>query len=225
MKPIEYAENLRLACLEHRNEEEAVKLSKYMRNQFEYFGLRAPLLRGLVKEFIAKNGLPEQDELVDTIKTLWSFKEREMQIAGLYIIDKMIKNIRSNDLSLIEFIITTKSWWDTVDHIAKHHAGKYFSMYPEQLGTIDSWLESENIWLIRSAILFQLGYKDKTNEEFLSSIIERSLGTKEFFINKAIGWALREYGKTNPDFTINFVNSHSLAPLSKREALKLLPKP
>lgn len=225
MKPIEYAENLRLACQELRNEEEAVKLSKYMRNQFEYFGLRAPLLRGLVKEFIAKNGLLEQDELVDTIKTLWSFKEREMQIAGLYIMDKMIKNIRRNDLSLIEFIITTKSWWDTVDHIAKHHAGKYFSMYPKQIGTIDSWLESENIWLIRSAILFQLGYKDKTNEELLSSIIERSLGTKEFFINKAIGWALREYGKTNPDFTIDFVNSHSLPPLSKREALKLLPKP
>ncbi|MEH7884511.1 DNA alkylation repair protein [Bacillus sp. JJ1609] len=224
MTATEYAEKLRLVLQEHRNEEEAVRLSKYMRNQFEFFGLRAPLSRGLVKEYIAKNGLPDQDVLVDTIKALWSFEEREMQIAGLYIMDKMIKNIRSSDLGLIEFMITTKSWWDSVDHIARHHAGKYFSLYPEKLGTIDTWLESGNFWLIRSAILFQLGYKDKTNEELLSSIIERSLGSKEFFINKAIGWALREYGKTNPAFTINFVNSHTLSPLSKREALKLLQK-
>ncbi|WP_423409640.1 DNA alkylation repair protein [Heyndrickxia sp. MSNUG] len=217
-----YEEKLRLVLQEHRNEEEAVRLSKYMRYQFEFFGLRAPLSRGLVKEYIGKNGLPDQDELVETIKALWSFEEREMQMAGLYIMDKMIKNIRTSDLGMIEFMITTKSWWDTVDHIAKHHAGKYFSMYPEKLGTIDTWLESGNVWLIRSAILFQLGYKEKTNEDLLSSIIERSLGSKEFFINKAIGWALREYGKTNPEFTIDFVNNHTLAPLSKREALKLL---
>ncbi|MEH7444434.1 DNA alkylation repair protein [Bacillus sp. JJ1122] len=222
MVATEYAEKLRLVLQEHRNEEEAVRLSKYMRNQFVFFGLRAPLSRGLVKEYIGKNGLPDQDELVETIKALWSFEEREMQMAGLYIMDKMIKNIRTSDLGMIEFMITTKSWWDTVDHIAKHHAGKYFYMYPEKLGTIDTWLESGNVWLIRSAILFQLGYKEKTNEDLLSSIIERSLGSKEFFINKAIGWALREYGKSNPDYTINFVNNHTLAPLSKREALKLL---
>lgn len=224
MTVTEYAEKLRLVLQEHRNDDEAVRLSKYMRNQFEFFGLRAPLSRGLVKEYIAMNGLPEQNELVDTIKALWSYEEREMQIAGLYIMDKMVKNVRTSDLGMIEFMITTKSWWDTVDHIAKHHAGKYFSMYPEKLGTIDTWLESGNFWLIRSAILFQLGYKEKTNEDLLSSIIERSLGTKEFFINKAIGWALREYGKTNPDFTIDFVNNHTLAPLSKKEALKLVQK-
>lgn len=222
MTATEYAEKLRLVLQEHRNEEEAVRLSKYMRNQFEFFGLRAPLSRGLVKEYIGKNGLPDQDELVETIKALWSFEEREMQMAGLYIMDNMIKNMRTSDLGMIEFMITTKSWWDTVDHIAKHHAGKYFSMYPEKLGTIDTWLESGNVWLIRSAILFQLGYKEKTNEDLLSSIIERSLGSKEFFINKAIGWALREYGKTNPEFTIDFVHNHTLAPLSKREALKLM---
>jgi 3-methyladenine DNA glycosylase AlkD len=222
--PNEYAEKLRLVFQEHRNEEEAVKLSKYMRNQFNYFGLRAPLSRDLVKKYLEMNGLPKHDELSVVIKTLWSFDEREMQIAGLYIIDKMIKDIRPIDLGLLEFIITTKSWWDTIDHTAKHHAGRYFLKYPEELGRIDYWLDSENIWLIRSAILFQLGYKERTDEVLLASIIERSLGTKEFFINKAIGWALREYGKTNPDFTIDFTERYSLAPLAKREALRLLQK-
>jgi 3-methyladenine DNA glycosylase AlkD len=219
-----YAKNLRHVIEGHRNEEEAAKMSKYMRNQFEYFGFRAPLLRGLVKDYIQENGLPPKEELKAIIESLWAYPEREMQIVGLYIMDKMIKTIQVNDLALIEFMITTKSWWDTVDHIAKHHAGKYFSMYPGQLGKIDDWMESGNIWLIRSAILFQLGYKAKTDEDLLSSIIERSLGTKEFFINKAIGWALREYGKTNPEFTIDFVSRHPLSPLSKREALKILQK-
>jgi 3-methyladenine DNA glycosylase AlkD len=219
-----YTEGLRHSLEEHKNAEEAAKISKYMRNQFECFGLRAPLLRGLVKEYILENGLPHKDDFNRTIESLWAYPERELQISGLYLMDKMIKTIQVTDLPLIEFTITTKSWWDTVDHIAKHHAGKYFSAYPAELGRIDDWLESGNIWLIRSAILFQLGYKAETDEELLSSIIERSLGTKEFFINKAIGWALREYGKTNPEYTLDFVSRHSLSPLSKREALKILQK-
>jgi 3-methyladenine DNA glycosylase AlkD len=225
LTPIEYAEGLKIIFQEHKNKEEAVKLSKYMRNQFDYFGLRAPQSRGLVKEYIAKNGLPEHDDLALTIQSLWSFEEREMQIAGLYIMDKMVKKFRTAHIELIEFMITTKPWWDTVDHLAKHHAGSFFSMFPEELGRIDRWIGSRNIWLIRSAILFQLGYKDKTDEELLSSVIQRSLGTKEFFINKAIGWALREYGKTNPDFTTDFVERNPLAPLSKREALRIIQKP
>jgi 3-methyladenine DNA glycosylase AlkD len=225
LTPIEYAEGLRIRFQEHKNKEEAVKLSKYMRKQFDYFGLRAPLSRGLVKEYIAKNGLPEQDDLALIIQSLWFFEEREMQIAGLYILDKMIKKFRTADIELIEFMITTKPWWDTVDHLAKHHAGSYFSMFPEELGRIDKWIDSGNIWLIRSAILFQLGYKDKTDEGLLSSVIQSSLGTKEFFINKAIGWALREYGKTNPDFTTDFAERHPLAPLARREALRIIYKP
>lgn len=219
-----YAKNLRQVVEKHRNEEEAAKMSKYMRNQFEYLGVRAPILRGLAKEFIKENGLPHKDEFKEVIEVLWAYPEREFQIAGLYIMDKMIKTILVTDLAILEFMITNKSWWDTVDHIAKHHAGKYFSVYPGELGRIDDWLESGNIWLIRSAILFQLGYKADTVEELLSSIIIRSLGTKEFFINKAIGWALREYGKTNPEYTLDFVSRHPLSPLSKREALKILQK-
>lgn len=217
-----YAKSLRQVLVNYRNEEEAAKMSKYMRNQFNYLGMRAPILRGSVKGFIEENGLPHKDVLYEIIQAFWAYPEREFQIAGLYIMDKMMKTIQATDLTLIEFMITTKSWWDTVDHIAKNHAGMYFSFYPGELGKIDDWLESGNIWLIRSAILFQLGYKAETDEELLSSIIIRSLGTKEFFINKAIGWALREYGKTNPEFTLDFVSRHPLSPLSKREALKIL---
>ena len=120
-------------------------------------------------------------------------------------------------------MITHKSWWDTVDYIAANLLGTYFKLYPEQRQIyVKNWLASGNFWLQRSAILFQLKYKDQVDTEMLSHVITSLLGSKEFFINKAIGWMLREYGKTNPAWVVDFVNGHQLEKLSQKEALRLI---
>src|SRR5699024_9475553 len=113
----------------------------------------------------------------------------------------LIKNkklLKECHITLIEHIITTKSWWDTVDAIATHLVGELFAKYPHLITEKgDNWLRLENIWLQRSMILFQLKYKEKTNEDLLYSIIKQLKHIDEFFIQKAIGWSLREHSKTN----------------------------
>ncbi|TAE07534.1 MAG: DNA alkylation repair protein [Bacteroidetes bacterium] len=126
-------------------------------------------------------------------------------------------------LELVESLIITNSWWDSVDYLAPRIAGKLFSRFPEQIERYTSrWIESDNFWLQRSAIIFQLAYKTKTDSALLFAYVERRKDSKEFFIQKAIGWALRQYARSAPQAVRDFVNHTDLAPLSRREALKHL---
>lgn len=220
-----YVEQLYKAALTHRNDDEAIKLSNYMRNQFSFIGMRAPLLKEVFKQHVKNHGLPPKEELHEVITSLWKLEEREMQISGLLLLDLMKKQFTEEDLPLLEFMITTKPWWDTIDHIAKKHVGYFLERFPHSRKEIvDRWIASENIWLIRSSILFQLGYKERTDVAMLEDIISRTCQTKEFFINKAIGWALREYAKQNPEKVIEITQTYPLSNLSKREALKHIAK-
>ncbi|MBT2685002.1 DNA alkylation repair protein [Bacillus sp. ISL-37] len=220
-----YVEALYEEALKHRNREEAIRLSKYMRNQFEYIGLRAPQIQDVFKQHVKAHGLPAKEDLHDVITSLWELEEREMQSSALYLLDLMKKQFTEDDLQLLEHIITTKPWWDTIDHIAKKHFGYYLEKFPQQRQQIiDRWIATDNIWLIRSCILFQLGYKERTDVAMLEDIISRTCHTNEFFINKAIGWALREYAKQNPEKVIEITNSLPLSNLSRREALKHIGK-
>ena len=131
------------------------------------------------------------------------------------------KKFKLEDIRLIEFLISNHSHWDTVDFIAKHILGNYLIQFPKETERIiEKMSDSENFWFNRSAILYQLGYKNKTNSNILFYECQKHSGSKEFFIQKAIGWALREYAKSNPDAVKDFVKSNQLAPLSTREALK-----
>lgn len=220
-----YIDRLRNALKKMENKEEAEKMKQYMRGQFEYFGLRAPVMKDTFKSFIQENGLPAHNDLYFFLKEAWAMPEREMQMAGLSIADKLKKEMTQQDIEWIEYIIVNKSWWDTVDHIAKHIAGYYFSKFPEQIHTVtERWIASQNIWLMRSAILFQLGYKDRTDKERLAHIIKETKYEQDFFIRKGIGWALREYAKVNPDWVWDFVHIEELSPLSYKEAIKNIKK-
>lgn len=122
----------------------------------------------------------------------------------------------------MEWLISTKSWWDTVDAIAPKPVGKIAASYPEVIEeTLDGWAVHENMWLRRAAILFQLKYKEKTDDALLYRYILKNADSKEFFIQKAIGWALREYSKTNPASVKEFIENHKLAPLSVREEVNM----
>jgi 3-methyladenine DNA glycosylase AlkD len=123
---------------------------------------------------------------------------------------------------LLERLITTKSWWDSVDSIAPL-VGELARKYPELVEeNINHWSKHDNYWLRRASILFQLKYKDETNEALLYDYMVKNADSKEFFIQKAIGWALREYSKTNPKSVKAFIEGNQLAPLSIREGSKYL---
>lgn len=200
---------------------QAAPMKKYMRDQFEYLGIKTPQSAALQKEFFAEHGLPEVSELDSILRDLWSLPQREFQYVGLSLLDKSEKKLPAKFIKTIEYLIVTKSWWDTVDALASHTVGAHFRRFPEvREKYLPKWRDSKIIWLRRTAILFQLNHKKETDFELLCEIIRENLDPKEFFINKAIGWALRQYARVAPNEVKNFVKVTPLHPLSKREAIK-----
>ncbi len=195
----------------------------YLRSQFACYGLKTADRREIQKPFFTKEFLPPKSDMKEIIKILWQKPQREYHYFSQELAYKYIKQLEKSDIALFEFMVTHQSWWDTVDFIANKLIGAYFETYPGQRDLyIEKWLKSKNIWLQRSALLFQLRYKAHLDTGLLSFIIKSLLPSKEFFINKAIGWILREYSRTDPEWVIDFVNNTALAPLSKREALRLI---
>ena len=217
----EYLRPLIALFEEHADAETAVPMVKYMRNKFEYLGIKTPLRRALFKQFLSEYGLPPGDELEDIVRQLWLMPQREYQYTAQGLLDRMKREIGPQHLPLLEYLLVTKSWWDTVDGLAAHQVGGLFARHPEtRMPAIERWRYSADFWLRRTTLIFQLRYKDKTDEALLFALINDNLGSKEFFINKAIGWALREYSKTDGTAVIDFVQRTPLEPLSEREALK-----
>lgn len=201
----------------------ALQQKAYMRDQFSFYGLKAPIRKEITKPFLMKQFLPEKAEMNELTTALWEKPQREFQMFGQEFVFKYVKHFEQSDMPLFEYMITTKSWWDTVDFIANKILGAYFIKFPEDIPIyVEKWLHSNNIWLQRSALLFQLKYKDRLDTDVLDHCIQHLLGSKEFFINKAIGWVLREYSRTNPIWVKNYAAQHDLHPLSEREALRLM---
>lgn len=218
-----YVQKLINLYSKHTDVEFARWSNDYFRNQFDFLGIRTPIRRKLTKQFIKDNGLPKKDKLKNVIFMLWDLPEREYQKAALDIIEMTKKDLNKEDMSWLSSLIVKKSWWDTVDVLSPHIMGYMFFIHRELIPSFaDQWIEDENIWLQRSAILYQLKYKDKTDEEPLFQYILRRADSDEFFVQKAIGWVLREYAKTRPENVKAFVANHNLKPLSRREALKHL---
>lgn len=204
----------------HRDPQTAKALAAYMRGQYPFLGIKTPLRREILKEFLITN--PPN---IDWIPILWKLPEREYLCVAIDVLNKIKKTVGPNDIILIENCIINKSWWDTVDGLATNIVGYLFGKHPSlQEEYANKWDQSDNIWLNRSAILFQLRYKQKTNESLLYNYILNHAASTEFFIQKAIGWALREYSKTNATSVLEFIHNHNLKPLSKREGLRWLNK-
>jgi 3-methyladenine DNA glycosylase AlkD len=206
----------------HADPLKAAPMKKYMREQFEYLGIKSPQMAALQKEFIAAHGLPPLEELDVIVRDLWKLPQREFQYLALGLISKFEKKVDEGFITTLEYLITTKSWWDTVDTIAGHPVGMMFKRFPKvKAKYLKKWRTSDNFWLRRTTLLFQLGYKEETDFELLCELIKDNLGSDEFFINKAIGWALRQYAHTKPEPVRKFVKAtKELHPLSQREALK-----
>ncbi len=214
---------LRQKFLENANAENAAQMKAYMRNQYDFFGIKAPAQLQIRREFLHSQGLPEISHLSELIRELWEQPEREFQHFAIALLEKYSKKADAGIIEILEWIIVTKSWWDTVDFIAAILVGNHFKQFPDLIPVFtEKWMNSGNFWLQRSALLFQLKYKKQTDLKLLFGFIEKLSGSREFFIRKAIGWTLREYSKTDPDMVIRFLETHQLQPLSKKEALKVI---
>ena len=215
---------LESAFEKNRNPENAIPMAKYMKNLFSFYGIKAEQRRAIFKEVCKANKAELTQNFREIAWELFNKELRELQYCGIEILIKYLKNnYQKEDIKLIEKLLVTNSWWDSVDTISKNILGNYLNEFPEETEkVIERFSNSNNMWLNRSALLFQLGYKKNTNYELLFSECEKHSQSKEFFIQKAIGWALREYGGTNPSLVINFVNATQLKPLSKKEALRKL---
>jgi len=204
--------------------EKAAGMKAYMKDHFEFLGVSSPE-RKVVVRFAWENYKDLiREEWRDIVVALWSTPRREYQYVAMDLMAKIKTKLVEEDIALIEKFILEKSWWDTVDYIASHMAGKYFEKYPQHIDQfISEWKHSENIWLNRTAIIFQLKYKEKLDFKLLSEQILHHQESKEFFINKASGWALRQHSKFNPSQVENFLAENpQLSNLIKREASKYL---
>lgn len=207
---------------QNSNRENAIPMQNYMKNKFSFLGIKTEERRAIFKENYEKHKLEIKANFRTIAWKLFHKKEREFHQCA---IDLLVKEFKKNyvleDIQLIENLLITNSWWDSVDVAAKYLLGGYLQHFPsETFKVIERFSNSENMWLNRSAIIFQLSYKEKTDFELLKSECEKHKESKEFFIQKAIGWALRDYSRFNPNGVKEYVNSTHLKPLSSREALR-----
>ena len=218
-----YVTSLKTIFEQNANPAQAGPMKKYMRDQFDYLGIKTPQNVALQKAFFAEHGFPPLSDLDVVLRDLWSLPQREFQYVAVRLLGRFQKQIPTTFIKTIEYMLVTKSWWDTVDSIAGGPVGSHFQRFPGvREKYLAKWRASEDFWLRRTAILFQLNYKKETDFDLLCEIIRENLDSKEFFINKAIGWSLRQYARVDPKAVTTFVKSTPLHPLSRREAMKHL---
>lgn len=220
---------MNLMCLisdfeKNRNELLAVSMERYMQDKFSFLGVR-----GATRTEIYKKYFPEvrKSKVIDWdfVEGCWNKEEREFQYVVVYYLKTMQKFLKREDISRLKYLIVTKSWWDTVDLLAKV-VGSLVIRIEGYDQIMLEWSKDSNIWLRRVAMLHQLSFKEKVDEGLLEKILLANLGDNEFFINKAVGWALRDYSKFNPEWVREFIekNKNDIANLSLKEASKYLDK-
>ena len=196
----------------------------YMKNQFEYCGLGAPQWMALAKEFFLTYGTYTGKELEKFVMLCYEQEYREIQYVSLQMMQHRLPEQNKSWIRVLEKCIKTNSWWDSVDWLAKL-VGIHFRRYPElQHEYAYKWITSDNMWLQRVAIIHQLFYREETDEKLLFDMIARVADSKEFFIRKACGWALRQHAKVYPKKVSAFLKKQPLSNLSVREAMKQLKK-
>ena len=207
---------------ENRNELLAESMSKYMKDKFRFLGVRATTRTKIYKKYFPDT---RKTKIIDWdfVESCWNKEEREFQYVVVYYLKAMQKFLKREDISRLKYLIVTKSWWDTVDLLAKVIGSLVIRIEGYDQIMLE-WSKDSNIWLKRVAILYQLSLKEKVDKQILERILVGNLGDSEFFINKAIGWALRDYSKYNPEWVREFIkkNKDNMANLSIREASKYI---
>jgi 3-methyladenine DNA glycosylase AlkD len=196
----------------------------YMREQFPFLGIPSPRQAQLNRTIVAGLAKPDETDLTVVALECWARDEREFQYFACAYLRRHVAAGTPRLLPTVRTLITTKSWWDTVDTLAAHTVGPLVAKHPSLQSTMDAWIEDDNMWLARTAILHQLQYKDRTDAARLFRYCTARASHPDFFIRKAIGWALRQYAYTDAAAVRDYLERSAsiLSPLSVREAAKHL---
>jgi 3-methyladenine DNA glycosylase AlkD len=224
LSPEQYLQKLVKAFVKAGDPVRAEQQRAYMKNQFEYCGLGAPQWMGMAREFFTTNGLFTGKPLEEFVRLCFDQEYREVQYVALEMMQRRLAEQDKSWIKVLEKCITTNSWWDTVDWLAKL-VGMHFKRFPElQHKYARKWIASDHMWLQRVAIIHQLFYREATDEKLLFEMITHVADSKEFFLRKACGWALRQHAKVFPQHVLAFVQQHQLSGLTIREAMKQVNK-
>ncbi|MFD5429605.1 DNA alkylation repair protein [Streptomyces sp. NPDC127084] len=200
----------------------AAEAAAYMKHVAPFLGLRTPERRALSRSVLKGTARPDEADCTAVALRCWELPEREYHYFAVDYLRRWVGRCSSHFLPVVRHLLVTVPWWDTVDTLAAHVVGPLAAADPALVSVMDEWIEDDNLWIARTALLHQLRYKGATDTERLFRYCLRQSDHTDFFIRKAIGWSLREYAKTDPDAVRDFVDGarDRLAPLSVREALK-----
>ena len=213
----------------HADPGRAPGMQAYMKSAMPYRGVPSPLQRQIYRRLFAAHPLPDARAWRAAVLSLWrgaAFREERYAAIELLQAKRYAAHQTLDALDLFEEIVVDGAWWDTVDAVATHGLGALLKKYPRPMRrTLLAWSRDPHLWKRRSAIICQVGFKKDTDLELLYAAIEPNLADKDFFIRKAIGWALRAYAWTDAREVVRYVreHEHALSGLSRREALKNVP--
>lgn len=215
-------ERLTAAYAAAADPERAVAARAYMKDAAPFLGIPTPERRALSRTVVQGTPRPDETDCTAVALRCWQLPEREYHYFAVDYLRRHVGRCSSGFLPVARHLITTVSWWDTVDLLAVHVVGGLVAADPKLTADMDAWIVDDDLWVARTALLHQLRYKDNTDTGRLFSYCLRQSGHPDFFIRKAIGWCLREYAKTDPDAVRGFLARERgrFAPLSVREALK-----
>lgn len=199
-------------------------MQDYLKGRFQVLGVSSPDRNLAAKPLFKAVRHASESELLDFVDACWAEPEREFHYVGADALRRGAKKLSAGSLPAVRFFIENNSWWDTIDNLASNSVGPMVTSHPELGNEMDQWIDDDNMWVARTAILHQLKFKDAANaDRIFGYALKRSADT-EFFIRKAIGWSLRQHARTDPDAVLAFVNANedNLSGLTKREALKHL---
>jgi len=219
------SQRVRHALHEVADPQRAPAMQSYMKSAMPYLGVPSPEMRRVARGLFATYLLPSAEEWRQDVLALWrgaQFREER------YVALELTGDCRARDwqtldaLPMYEELIVTGAWWDYVDLIATHRLGAILRHEPKMKRILRGWAHSDDLWKRRAAILSQLLFKSETDLALLYDCIAPSIGSKEFFLRKGIGWALRQYARTDAEEVRRYVREHEdeLSGLTKREALK-----
>jgi 3-methyladenine DNA glycosylase AlkD len=201
----------------------AAPMQAYMKDVAPFLGIPAPQRRAAQKPvFVAMGPAPSPDALGDAARRLWALPEREYAYAASELIERHVKVLPASFLAArVEALITTRSWWDTVDSLVGDAVAPLVVRHNDLVGVMRRWIESDDQWLVRAAVLHQLGRGLATDRALLAELCARRAGDTRFFVAKAVGWALRDLSWRDPDFVEAFIAEHpELSTLARREGSK-----
>jgi len=207
-----------------RDPEAAAPMAAYMKHHFAFLGISTKPREVLLRDAFAPMALPTEGDLIDLTSALWDRDEREYQYAACGTLRRHQRLLTPAFVPTAEHAISTRSWWDTVDTLALHVVGSIVHRHRDLESVMAEWLVGDDLWLARTSILHQGRWKADTDPDVLFAACLARAADTEFFLRKAIGWALRDYSYVDPMAVERFVRDHDaeLSGLSKREAMKAI---